>query len=865
MSVTRLRSLVLHWPAIGLALLLALTPTVSASAQNQIMKGSITGAVTDAQQLAVPGAMVEVSAEGREGRWTLVSDESGQFGAYGMEPGTYRIEARVSGFGAFQSGALTLRPGQNLALTVRLSPAGVTEQVLVTPDVIDRRTDYSSPANYITADQIASLNTATSEDIVAYQPGVVVRRRYIGDSNGTLGMRGANMFQTSRAMVFADGVPLHNPLQTRWNGAPRWSLVAPDEVASAEVVYGPFSAEYSGNAMGGVVKFNTKTPERRQLIFDGNLYGQTYSFGGANDTLGGGRSTLSFGDHVGRFSVSILHNHLQNASQPQNFALDASALPAATTQPVVTGAQETVNYRGADAVVYGDEGRDQVRSDLLKVKIGHQHSATWQSRWTVAYEDRNDRNQQAANYLRDASGAIVWGDGNNNTKDAAIGGRAFNVDNAFFGVSNRTRRSLFFAWDAEGRLGNDWLLEATASRFDILEDAVADSSFNPADPRNNGSGALTVFDNTRWTTLDLKLRDPDFLSRPNLTFVTGYHVSAQSIGVTQYSTSNYIDQTRDAVTNNSGGTTMIHALFGQLGWRVHPDVELTLGGRQELWQSRKGFAQTATLDLTHPDRDISAFSPKASIGWEPADRLRVQYSVARASRFPVVEELFDYQVRTYGSVLGDAELEPEEGLHHNIGFQQGLGDGHVEVNYFRDDVDNTIFTQSQVVGGRFIFSFLPIDKVRTNGLEIVLDQRRLGGSPIDLQVNATMTDAKIIRHALQPSIEGNVFPRMPKLRMGLFGVYHVSPAWMSSVGVRYTSDQFGDLDNGDTVDNVFGAMDGYVFVDLKVSRSLGGGNRISFGIDNLTDADAFVFHPWPGRTFFAELSVDVLGGWLGRN
>ena len=137
------------------------------------------------------------------------------------------MEARLSGFTDFLSEAIVLTPGQTLTLNIRLPPAGASEQVTVKPRVSERRTDYASPANFITATQIASLNMPTSEDILNYQPSVVVRRRYIGDPNGTLGTRGANMFQTARAPVYADGVPLNNPLQTRWDGAPRWSLVAP--------------------------------------------------------------------------------------------------------------------------------------------------------------------------------------------------------------------------------------------------------------------------------------------------------------------------------------------------------------------------------------------------------------------------------------------------------------------------------------------------------------------------------------------------------------------------------------------------------------------------------------------------------------
>ena len=109
---------------------------------------------------------------------------------------------------------------------------------------------FTSPNSILRPEDMRSINATTTEDLVKYEPSLVIRRRFIGDANGTLGIRGSNMFQTSRSMVFADGVPLHYFLQSRWNGAPRWTLVSASEIAQVEVLYGPFSAEYSGNAMG---------------------------------------------------------------------------------------------------------------------------------------------------------------------------------------------------------------------------------------------------------------------------------------------------------------------------------------------------------------------------------------------------------------------------------------------------------------------------------------------------------------------------------------------------------------------------------------------------------------------------------------
>jgi iron complex outermembrane recepter protein len=847
--------------AVGLLLLAGAPRRVNA--QNQTMKGSIVGVVTDAQGLVVPGADVEIRDATTGRSWSLVTDAQGQYGQYGLDAGTYHVTAHLSGFTEFSSEAMVLRPGQTVTLDIRLAPAGRSEQITVTPSVSQRRTDYSSPANFITATQIASLNTVTSEDVLNYQPGVVVRRRYIGDPNGTLGMRGANMFQTARALVYADGVPLNNPLQTRWDGAPRWSLVAPEEVTSAEVIYGPFSAEYSGNSMGGVVKYTTKMPASRQLHVDGNLFGQNYAFDGFDDNLAGGQSTISYGDKIGRISFDVLENHLQNSGQPMQFALN-NALRSASGQPTVTGALQGVDYRNVPSVVYGNQGTNPIRTDLVKAKIGIQHDANWKSRFTLAYENRRDQTQGAQNYLRDANGNTIWGDGNGATMDAAFNGQAFNVDNSLFGTTDRSRTSLFGAWELNGVLNDAWLLDATVSRFSTLHDVEADSNFDPQDPMDDGSGLLTLYNHTGWTTVDVKLTNPEFASNPDLDFVAGYQLSRDRLGIAQYASQNYIEQTQDALTSNSGGRTTTHAAFAQLGWRFRPDWELTLGGRQEFWQETDGFAQTPALDLQHPTRSLSMFSPKASLGWEPANRLRVQYSIARAVRFPIVQELFDNEVHTYGTALSNAGLDPEIGIHHNLSIQQGLGGGRVEVNLFRDDVANTIFTQYQYVQGKGIYSFLPVDNVVTNGVELVLDERQVFDSPVDVEVNTTFTDATITRDTLKPAWVGNTFPRMPKVRMGLFGIYHVDARWLASLGARYVSDEYSDLDNGDHAVDVFGAIDPYLFLDTKVSYALRTGGQLSFGIDNLTNKKAFVYHPWPGRTFFAEFSVDVLNALQGR-
>ena len=158
-----------------------------------------------------------------------------------------------------------------LAIILSISGASVVsalEEITVIAHQVFKDTTVVSPTSSITAQQLEAISITTVEDALAHEPSLIVRKRFIGDPNGVIGMRGSNMFQTTRSMVFVDGMPLHYHLQTRFRGAPRWSLVSPGEIDNVEVIYGAFSAEYSGNAMGGVVNINTRRPSSERITVE---------------------------------------------------------------------------------------------------------------------------------------------------------------------------------------------------------------------------------------------------------------------------------------------------------------------------------------------------------------------------------------------------------------------------------------------------------------------------------------------------------------------------------------------------------------------------------------------------------------------
>ena len=102
----------------------------------------------------------------------------------------------------------------------------------------------------VTAESIAAtVNAVSVEDTLKYLPSLVIRKRHIGDNFAPIATRTSGLGASARSLIYADGALLSALIgNNNGNGSPRWSLVTPEEVERIDVLYGPFSAAYSGNS-----------------------------------------------------------------------------------------------------------------------------------------------------------------------------------------------------------------------------------------------------------------------------------------------------------------------------------------------------------------------------------------------------------------------------------------------------------------------------------------------------------------------------------------------------------------------------------------------------------------------------------------
>jgi iron complex outermembrane receptor protein len=428
------------------------------------------------------------------------------------------------------------------------------EQVTVWGQPADSRSaGYTNPTSLLRPQDMVAINAATTEDLVKFEPSLVIRRRYIGDANGTLGIRGSNMFQTPRSMVFADGVPLHYLLQSRWSGAPRWTMVSASEIAQVEVIYGPFSAEYSGNAMGGVVAIETAIPQQREVHIDGSYFVQAFDAYGFDERVDGFKGFASVGDKIGDFSYYLSANHLDNDSQPQSFRFaSGSASSAADTG---SGALAGTDQYGARQWFYGDTGVETAQTNNYKLKLGYD-VGHWQTLLNVAWEQRDTRIGAPNSYVRDLAGTPLW------SGAVVQDGEQFTLAASSLGVSVLERESLSLGLRLKGQLSERLRLEANLNQFDILRDETRSSARNPADPAYTPAGQIADYDNSGWQAAEVKLIAED-MGLDGLQWINGLRHETYELNLDVYNAADWASGQQGSYRSRFGGQTALLGLYSQ--------------------------------------------------------------------------------------------------------------------------------------------------------------------------------------------------------------------------------------------------------------------------------------------------------------
>jgi iron complex outermembrane receptor protein len=373
---------------------------------------------------------------------------------------------------------------------------------------------------------------------------------------------------------------------------------------------------------------------------------------------------------------------------------------------------------------------------------------------------------------------------------------------------------------------------------------------------------VTRRDGTGWNTFEVQTA----YTPVEGDFGNGQHALVFGLHRNQYTLQNVVNDASDwrstETTQNQNyyGKTTITALYAQDAWKLHPDWTLTTGLRFEQFEARDGsqyFAGPPLAQTSFPSRLLAATSPKLSLAWGPTEDITLRTSLGRGVRFPNVDELFNGTKTGAAITTSDPNLRPEVSDSVEFSAEREWGKHWLRASLFRDDVTDTILRQTDATVTPTVTRVSNVDKVLTQGIELVWQSRDVGIAGLDLGGSATWTDAEVKANAANPAQVGKKWLRIPPQRYTLQASYRPNAQWLFGAAYRWASSSYNTELNIDNNPNTFGGTSSVNQLDLKAAWKFAKQWEWSLGINNVANQPSWQAHTMPQRSVQTELRFNL--------
>jgi len=709
------------------------------------------------------------------------------------------------------------------------------------------------------------VNASDSEDALKYLPSLLVRKRYIGDYNhAILSSRASGTGNSARSAVYADGILLSNFLGNGVSGLgfpPRWGMVTPDEIERVDVMYGPFSAAYPGNSVGAVVDYTTRMPDRFEGSVKLGYTHQPFDLYNTHASYGSWQTSASLGSRAGDWAWRLDFHHSDSQSQPLTFANALRSTTAANTGDMaVTGAISGQNKLGQDWLLLGTGTQYHTVQDHFKAKLAYDLSPTLRATYTLA-SWQNTSQGRSTTYLRDAQGQPVY------SGNVSIDGQRYTLNGGTFPLTQENLQHTLHGLSIKSRTQGSFDWEVAASRYDYgTDEKRSNSGSNPLPAAaTGGSGTIADGSGTSWHNLALRgTWRPD---GPKGEHVVDFGAQQDHYRL-RYQTSNiagnWPGDGASTLASEVGGRTQLQSFYAQDTWRFAPLWRAVLGLRSEHWQASDGLTRfSASSSTGHPGRNEHFLSPKGALSWQLSSDAFLKYAIGRAVRMPTVNELYGATSTTNAQYINDPNLRPEKSWTQELSYERTLDRHQWRLTAFAEDTRDGIYSQTvfDSAANRNISRVQNVGHIVTRGLEAVYNGYPLWLSGLDVSASVTYADSTIRENEGFVTTPGDTLgkrqPNIPRWRATLLAAYRWNAKWSSTVAVRHSGKQFNTLNNSDTNSHAYMGVSPFTTVDVRARWQIDPRWTAAFGIDNLTHQTYWNFHPYPQRSYTAELKARI--------
>jgi len=706
-----------------------------------------------------------------------------------------------------------------LATMAQEKKSVIQDEMVVTATRTETEVD-EAPANVsvVNREDLDKLTFDRIDDAIRYEAGV-----YDGKLRG--------LPSANQTLVMLNGMPLNSG----WFGGIRWDNIAMENVERIEIVRGPGSALYGGNAMGGAINVITRLPEdfeagvRARYGSDDNL-----TYGGYVGDRFADKFSLRLGFEIDEETYGYPTNYVQRKLRDGDGDLSGGFyMKTRTDDPAwIVGDQgdrleEQWNFNFAAAVDVTDTG-----SIRLDGQVGSD---------TYDYDPPHT-------YLTDADGNPAFsGSVNAGTGQTA----SVSPSNFLSGSGNETNHSYMLTYDENfgpaafiGKLGfqheDKWY---TSPRATSGQDYT------------NAGGNVKEFDtDTYFTDLQISF---DIGSRNYIT--TGLYGRYNGFTQEEFDVSYYRDEDSkiSGVTNLTEGKDRYFAVYAQDEITLLEDrLTAYVGGRFDYWEAFDGISGDPTDPTELEDVDNSAFSPKLSLVWQAFKDTTLKGSAGKAFRAPTIYDLYRTYEGSSGMIYSNPDLDPETILNYEIGVVQYFFTRMIRTGatVFHSDIENLIYTYYE---GDDSYKD-NAGEARIRGLE--LSAEIMPWEFLSLWANFTYNDSEITEQEKDPQMEGKRVTGMPDkvINVGSDLTY----GWFrASLAGQYLGRIYKTKYNEDIPD-VYKANSETWLWDAKFTTSIPLESRylkiiqISLSVENLFDEEYYDYEIGRERSYFAEIKIN---------
>jgi len=495
-------------------------------------------------------------------------------------------------------------------------------------------------ASVITHEQARSYGWDSLNDVLYRQPGFAPSRDY---ERRVVAARGQfESWNNNHLLMLIDGVPFNDNL---YGSAYTWEITPLDLAKAVEVVRGPASALYGGNATSGVINIRTPTiePGERQLR------------GRANLGVDGTQRYRAYGAQASKDGSVIISYDRFTTPGEEYASYDASGrTDGGTLQQFNVQDHRTSQY------VFAKVSGNQIAKGLS----AQLHYQDWDFQtghgWLFDIPEAGNKDQMsewralaALSYRRSSKDV---------EQEYVVRFQRHHID-----WHNRYYPAMPGCDPADSFCYIDGLSEQLKTHTD---DVFARAQAGVDLPEQMHFLAGAEYTGFRYTG------DEEHLSNVNLT------TFERNPGNMVLPQGPYLEWIKDHMVHNVGAFAQVAS--GQLLGRR---ATATLGARFD----RNFFTYTdiSAMDRPNTDKHFQQLSPRAALVLFPTDRLSVKLLAGQGFRAPAPSELFG--ANTFALASNIAQLKPETVTTYELAFDWAVtGNWIWRANVYRREFNNQI-------------------------------------------------------------------------------------------------------------------------------------------------------------------------------